>query len=315
MKKRFFRFTTLLVVFTLLMTSLLACKPSAPDPTPTPGDSGQPSGSPQASQTPEASPTPTPTPTQQVTPIPTPEPTPSPAPTELKLKFGSYNIGNGEYVKHDFSVLANDIKDKDLDIVGLQEVDVRVPRSGNKNSIRLLSEASGLRYYAFFKAINIGPFGEYGVAVLSKYPIVSTDSTLLPSATYEQRVLGHAVIDVDGTQINFFVSHLSYENDEVRKEQFAKINEVVNQYDDFVLTADFNTTQFQEYTAIQGSDMVNNAKRFLVTFPSSKSSIDNIVFSKSCWTFGKAETLTLNHSDHYMLFAEGTFQIPSEKQK
>ena len=52
MKKRFFQFATLFLTLTLLTTSLVACKPSTPDPTPAPSENGQPS-------TTEASPTPT----------------------------------------------------------------------------------------------------------------------------------------------------------------------------------------------------------------------------------------------------------------
>ena len=48
----------------------------------------------------------------------------SKAPEPIKLRIGSYNIANGRDVNWDFKHIANDIIEKDLDIVGLQEVDI-----------------------------------------------------------------------------------------------------------------------------------------------------------------------------------------------
>ncbi len=225
----------------------------------------------------------------------------------ITLKIGSYNIANGLNFKR-INSIGKDIKEQDLDIVGLQEVDQFVTRSGSVDSMKLLSESSGLPYYTFFKAIDLQG-GEYGVAVLSKYPIVETNKTELESGGQEQRVLGHAVIDVDGILINFFVTHLSAESKALRPPQFATIAEVVAPLDNFIIAGDFNTEIFADYDVIKNADMINNAAYSVNTIPNPNPtiSIDNIVFSKGNWTFEKPQVLPNGKSDHCLLYATGTF--------
>jgi endonuclease/exonuclease/phosphatase family metal-dependent hydrolase len=289
----------------LLCVSLFACTP--PEGTPS-ESSSEPQSSPESTpiETPKEESTPEPSAPEATEPETEPETEPLKDP--ITLNIGSYNIANGSAVNHDMSKLAEDIVDKKLDIVGFQEVDQKVLRSKRRDTMKLISEASGLQYYAFFKAIDLQG-GEYGVAVLSKYPIVETHRTELYSGTEEQRVLGHAVIDVDGVLINFFVTHLSFESKELRNAQFATIAEKTAGLDNFIITGDFNTSNFAEYAPIKNSDMVNSAKHSINTFsnPNPTSSIDNIVFSKDNWTFGKPAVLPNGKSDHCMLYAQGTF--------
>ena len=48
---------------------------------------------------------------------------------KVTLRVGTFNIQNGGGVGHDFSVLAQDILDQKLDVVGLQEVDMFTSRN------------------------------------------------------------------------------------------------------------------------------------------------------------------------------------------
>ena len=70
---------------------------------------------------------------------------------------------------------------------------------------------------------------------------------------------------------------------------------------------DFGTSVFSEYSVIPNSGMVNTAKNNKVTFPKSSSSIDNIVYSSETWKFSNPYTVTDSYSDHYMLYATGTY--------
>ena len=244
----------------------------------------------------------------------TPEET-EPEPEPFTLKIGSFNIANGSSVRHDMKYLGDDIKNTGLDIVGLQEVDQLVPRSKKQDTVKLISEYSGLPYYAFFKAIDLNG-GEYGVAILSRYPIVETFYLKLYSGTQEQRVIGGAKIDVYGTIINFFSTHLSFESKSLRDKQYEQIASLVGDLDNFIITGDFNTADFNEYAPIKNSDMVNNKKHSIYTFPATgpSSSIDNIVYSTGNWSFEKPSILQNKHSDHCMLYATGTF-TPSESSE
>ena len=246
--------------------------------------------------------------------VPTEKPTeekPQPA-APIQLTIGSYNIANGSKVNHDMSKLARDITNAKLDIVGLEEVDQFCNRSNNMDTMKTLSELTGMPYYTFFKAINLagtGPDGkgEYGIGVLSKYPILETERVELYSAGKEQRALGRTAIDVNGVTLNFFVTHVSYEETSIRTKQLKQINDIMKKYDNYLLVGDFNTDDFSEYAAFPDAGTVNTAEYHLPTFDSKGTSIDNIVYTKSNWTFSPPRTTPNKNSDHDMLYAIGMF--------
>jgi endonuclease/exonuclease/phosphatase family metal-dependent hydrolase len=213
-------------------------------------------------------------------------------------------------------IIAKDILDSGLEIVGLQEVVSKTTAVAYRELLKELSEKTGYAYYQFFPALPSGSgalAGGYGLGILSKYPITETELIKLTSETatkkYEQRVMGRAAIDVNGLEVNFFVTHLSYEITEVRKNQFAQINEIFKTYDNFLLVGDFNTNIYNEYKAIEGGVNLIRSKKY-ITFPEDNLSIDNIVYSANDWTFGTPNVVATGHSDHNMIWADGTF-IPN----
>ena len=56
------------------------------------------------------------------------------------------------------------------DFLGLQEVDMNATRSGSHDQVAELMEALGFEYGEFVRSIDIKG-GQYGTAVVSKYPI------------------------------------------------------------------------------------------------------------------------------------------------
>ena len=228
-----------------------------------------------------------------------------------KLKIGSYNIANGREVKWDFKKIADDIMEKDLDIVGLQEIDQFCKRSLSSDTMRLLSIHTGMKYYTFFKCIKYDG-GEYGTAILSKYPIVKSDEVELNDGTQvERRLLTHAEIDVDGTVINFYNTHLSLKDD-FRAKEFGIIAEQLKNVPRAILTGDFNVDGYEEFETLAPLSYINNTETQYITFPSSKLKIDNIFYSLE---FTENEEfqgiLQNNHSDHVMLYSEFEF-IPEK---
>lgn len=220
----------------------------------------------------------------------------------INISIGSYNIANGGYADHDFSRIAEDILACGLDIVGLQEVDIGTFRAKKADTMKELSEKTGYPYYAFFKTIDFWG-GDYGVAVLSKYPIIESERIKLTSGWHEQRVLGRARVDVDGYHVNFFVTHLSYEDLGTRKGQFEEINRVLSAMDNFILTGDFNCDSLDEFSWIENSDAVNTNSYSVLTCGGA--CIDNIVHSKNL-SFSRPETLDNGNSDHRLLYAKCT---------
>ena len=252
----------------------------------------------------------------------TPETPEDPEPTEpeqeevpqpMTLKIGSFNIGNGSFVGHDLSVLANDITSQGLDIVGLQEVDRLANRSKNLDIMAELSRLTGYEYYYFAKAIDLpgnipeyGQDGEYGIGILSKYPIVESECYALESNGREQRMLARATIQVGEKTVNFFNTHLSFEDDKVRAGQIEQIDGIMWEYSRCILTGDFNMRSYRELEVIAGITQVCNDDNAIETYTKddwNTKCIDNICYS-SAYELVDSYANVNNHSDHYMLVAE-----------
>lgn len=222
---------------------------------------------------------------------------------KMHLRFASYNIFHGGLAKYDMSKIAKNIVENGVDVVGVQEVDIGTLRSGRLDVIKALSAASGYPYYAFFKTIDFDG-GDYGIAVLSRYPIISSEKILLDSGSSEKRALGMTKIDVGGREISFWVTHLTYRDEAVRVSQLSFLAELLSQTDEFILTGDFNTSDLGDVDKIDGLGRVNSKDAPIVTFPDDSLSIDNILYSKSHWRFDDINVVTDSYSDHYMIWAE-----------
>ena len=118
---------------------------------------------------------------------------------------------------------------------------------------------------------------------------------------YEQRAYGHALIEVNGVNLHFFNTHLSYEKKEIREAQMAQLAAAANQSRGYILTADFNTADLTEFRVFTDATLANPGK--YPTFPSSSSAIDNIVL-ESGWKITDSGMLASGKSDHNLLWAE-----------
>ena len=234
-------------------------------------------------------------------------------PEVLKLKIGSYNIANGSYVSHNLKTIANDILELDLDIIGLQEVDYLSSRSANLDTLKVLSEMTGYKYYYFSKAISLtsyGITGDYGTGILSKYPITFEETTQLASGGYEQRVLGHVIVQVEDAEVHFFNAHLTYNTLSVRKGQMEAIEEAVYDYDYCLLTGDFNIEALPEFEIIESLTGVSNEDNPLHSYwreetpPWPTECLDNIMYSDKFILLDCGIQNDRKHSDHYLIWAE-----------
>lgn len=221
----------------------------------------------------------------------------------MKLKIGSYNIHNGYDVGHDFSILAKDVVDFGLDICGFQEVDLYAARSKNQDSMKIISAESGYPYYAFIRALDFGKGGQYGTAILSKHPILRYEVIPLVTDDYEPRSCGHAVIDVHGEIVHFFNTHVSFENKEIRTRQLEQLKPILKEHEHYILTADFNTSDFDELTILPDAHLVSDSASPLLSF-AQQHPIDNIVYTSKYTLTAKGASDRVDHSDHTMIWAE-----------
>ena len=224
----------------------------------------------------------------------------------VKLKIGSYNIKNGELVNHDFTVLAKDILDNELDIVGFQEVDESTGRNKYQETMAILAEETGYDYY-FAPAISYWS-GYYGNGILSKYPIVSCETIKIPvfASKEEERCLLHAKIDVGGTILDFFVTHL---NSDTAEKQLKEINKYTSVCDTFVLAGDYNYSNFNFFNTT-----FKNAQLAHTTLHTTGGGhqFDNFVISRSI-KCENTRVVDTKHSDHYLLISDITIKFEVEK--
>jgi endonuclease/exonuclease/phosphatase family metal-dependent hydrolase len=164
------------------------------------------------------------------------------------LTIVCYNIHHGNPPEKpdviDLDAIANVIAKQNPDLVALQEVDVNIKRSGNVDQAAYLAKKLNMHYY-FAKAIDHDG-GDYGVAVLSKYPIEETNKltfSRIEGRKAEDRVLATITVKLNsGKKIKFSSTHLDHvKNEDLRLIQVAEIiKQAEKETLPFIVAGDFN---------------------------------------------------------------------------
>jgi len=223
--------------------------------------------------------------------------------TNRQLCIATYNIFHGQFVLDDVGIIGRELADLGADVVGLQEVDVKTARVGGMDTLRLIAEAGGYPYDAFAPAMELGG-GEYGTAILSRYPILSHEVIPLAADGLEPRAVGHALIDLGGTRLDFFNTHLSVEEREARLCQILALRELTAPCERVLLTGDFNTEVLADFDALAPMKTVN--PRIYPSYYPGKLAIDHIFYTEGFVPTDR-EMPQLPHSDHYPILARFAF--------
>lgn len=226
--------------------------------------------------------------------------------------------------------IAEEISAIDPDIIGLQEIDNGMSRSGNEDQTKLLAEALGYEYYYFGKATNKGG-GEYGHCLLSKFPIISSETVVFDTqlgAGYETRSYESYVIDINGTNVNVYNTHLANLG-KLQEEQFAEIYAVAEQQEYAIIMGDFNKApsyfssiiNLDKMIALNGGETYAKPKYTCGAGENSTSPIDNIVVSRNIKHYWEEENdsgIIVNkttNSDHNMIYTYLNFGEEIEDEK
>ena len=164
----------------------------------------------------------------------------------MKIKLMIYNTQHClNYVTReiDFDIMIDTIKKCEADIIGLQEIRDESQNAEYQAQAKILAKALGFHYY-FAEAIRFDGKNPYGNALISRFPITSAETILIPDPKtkkydgyYETRCLLKATIDV-GSGLNVLVSHFGLNPDEQENAVETVVSNIPKEH--CVLMGDFN---------------------------------------------------------------------------
>ncbi len=176
------------------------------------------------------------------------------------VKVMSFNIAHGLGMdgRVDLERTAEVIEDSCATIIALQEVDRYFSdRSSFMDQVGWLSKRLGM-YAAYGANINIAPLDsersnhQYGNVILSTYPIIFSENHLLtqvdcPFGNNEQRGILETVIDVEGSYMSVFNTHLALKEDELATSVDEILAIVENSHFPKIIAGDFNAPSSSIY--------------------------------------------------------------------
>ncbi len=132
---------------------------------------------------------------------------PGPVPSQMRVM--SLNIHHGRDLERTSNLgrVQHLIEEMGVDLVGLQEVDVRLPRTGFEDQAAILAGRLGM-HYAFIPSIGVEWAG-YGNALLSRHPIESVRKLELPGTGEPRSALEARVILPGDRPVLVLVTHFS----------------------------------------------------------------------------------------------------------
>lgn len=146
---------------------------------------------------------------------------------DVPVRVVVYNIHAGKDAKgvDNLARVAELVRTTNADIALLQEVDRGTARSGNTDQVRVLEGLTGF-HSAFGKTLDYQG-GDYGIAVLSRWPISSDTLHRLPvnppqersGAGYEPRGALEAVIQMPGAPLTILNTHIDASREDFYRRQ------------------------------------------------------------------------------------------------
>ncbi len=229
-----------------------------------------------------------------------------------KLRVMTYNLRFGELAS--MQELAEFINEQKPDIVAIQEVDCMTnrPAAKHQNGVNFVTE---LGYYTkmfplYGKTIPHAG-GWYGIGILTKYPYISVEKTMLPrTGDNEPRALLQAKIEVGADTIVFACTHLDFTTSEARMEQVAVIKEQLQKQPyPVIVGGDFNaepdspeiSEEFKKWLPLSNENL---------TFSSSEPycKIDYLFgFPAGNWKLLSTEVVPSLRSDHMPIVSDVEF--------
>ncbi len=234
---------------------------------------------------------------------------------EKKFTLASFNICSarfvlGKYTEENLALVVEKIKGSGADVVAMQEVDMSAQRSNEVDMTSEIARGVGFEHNYFIK-IRDFQGGEYGTAIISRFPIKESKTFNFQTSIAKQGTsCGYVVLDVNGEDVAIFNTHLSYESEEANTETLVCLHDILREYyagnsDGFICCGDFNTDPGKLEQHIRWTEIANHD---LLTYDHSRA-IDNMI---CCGQYklenGRIEDTTSDStSDHDMLLFDVYF--------
>ncbi|GAB4016483.1 endonuclease/exonuclease/phosphatase family protein [Spirosoma migulaei] len=232
-----------------------------------------------------------------------------------KLRVMTYNIHHcnppSAGAKIDVEAVARVITKEKPDFVALQEVDVNTERSGKGlHQAKELARLTGMHYF-FSKAID-HQGGDYGVAVLSRFPILDSTRLILPidpAIGGETRTIAAITVEVsNGKKIIFASTHLDLKEPNRLTQSELIIKLFKESGLPVILGGDFNAQPDSKVIGLLDQNFTRSCQECKPTIPVKEPNrvIDFIMF-KPDGTFKSLSTHVIDEqyaSDHLPVVAE-----------
>ena len=232
--------------------------------------------------------------------------------TSAPIRVATYNIKHGRGMDGvvDLERTLATLKSLNADVIALQEVDDQARRSGGVDQASWLAERLGM--HAAYGAFMDFQGGRYGLAILSRRPILSHESWRLPEGN-EPRVALATRIETDaGEVITAVAVHFDWVKDDVFR--YAQALETLRQ----IQTLDTPWIVFGDFNDVPDSRTMNafrkvagNARKpsdSSATFPADEPTIEiDYILSgpSSSWSPTSATVIKESiASDHRPVVAE-----------
>ncbi|SEN22821.1 Metal-dependent hydrolase, endonuclease/exonuclease/phosphatase family [bacterium A37T11] len=232
----------------------------------------------------------------------------------ISIKVMTYNTHSGH--QKGIESIANVIKAADPDVVALEEIE-RNTEANPMDFPAELAKLTGMSYYYFAKALDLKK-GDYGNAILSKYPISDEKSYPLSIVNNKggfPRSIGIVKVKIDGKKFYFAVTHLDHKGDMNRLKEVEEIREYTkNLRGPIILAGDFNShpdgAAIKTITQWFTLGCINGDCGWTAPAPVAKYTIDYVMYApKNAFSTEKYDVIhTANsESDHFPVLA--TFQM------
>lgn len=241
----------------------------------------------------------------------------------LGIKIMSYNIhaANPPSKPADFrdlQAIADVITRVKPHLVALQEVDVYTKRSGTGiHQAKDLAALTGMNYF-FVKAIDVLG-GEYGVAILCRFPILGSKAiklSLPKNSSGENRAAALITFQFNKQKMVFISTHIDHKSDENRSYQVNQLLNEIKEYEAYpmFIAGDLNMEPSNNIMDVFKNDFTIGCTTCPFTFSAIKPYIiiDYILINKQAQQkFNVLSYRTIDESyasDHLPLVADFSFK-------